>query len=200
MKSACRRTYDAVAPHYDQGMRPLDRWLLGRLREKTLSELPQVGRILEIGAGTGRNFIYYPEEASGVATEPSPEMLKIAAGKTRPRSVHLIQSGAEQIPFKNDSFHAAFATLVFCSVESPQKGFAEIRRVVGSGGKVVLLEHVRPGGLLGVLSDILNLITAPLFGDHVNRRTAREAEAAGLTVERVEKRLLGIINLIVCRV
>lgn len=200
MKSTCRRTYDAVAPHYERGMRPLDRWFLARWREKALNEISQPGRILEIGAGTGLNFAFYPKDATGFATEPSREMLKIAAGKTRPPAVHLIQSGAEQMPFKDGSFSAAFATLVFCSVESQQKAFAEVRRVVGAGGTVVLLEHVRPGGLLGPLFDVFNLLTAPLFGDHINRRTAREAAAAGLSVERVEKRLLGIINLIVCRV
>jgi len=53
---------------------------------------------------------------------------------------------------------------------------------------------------VGPLFDLLSLITVPLFNDHFNRRTANAAEAAGLEVVKIEKSLLGIINLIACRV
>jgi len=194
------RTYDEVAPHYDAAMRPLDRWFLARLRASTLRCLPNDSRILEIGAGTGLNFIYYPDNALGVATEPSTEMLRLAAEKRRPRGVKLLQSCAEALPFKNNSFDAAFATLVFCSVKSPAEVFSELRRVVRPGGTVLLLEHVRPKGLLGPVFDLLNLLTVAFFDDHFNRRTADEARASGLDVLRIDKSMLGIINLITCRV
>jgi ubiquinone/menaquinone biosynthesis C-methylase UbiE len=193
-------TYDEVAPHYDRAMRPLDRWFLARLRSATLRYLPENARILEIGAGTGLNFIYYPDNSLGVATEPSREMLRIATEKKRPEGVSLLQSCAEDLPFQNGSFDAAFATLVFCSVKSPGKVFAELRRVVKPGGTVLLLEHVRPKNLLGPLFDLLNLCTVRLFDDHFNRRTSDDARAAGLNLISVEKSLLGIINLITCRV
>ncbi|MGI8837511.1 MAG: class I SAM-dependent methyltransferase, partial [Pyrinomonadaceae bacterium] len=185
------RTYDQIAPHYDRGMRPLDRGFLARLRETTFQYLPQDGRILEIGAGTGLNFVYYPNNALAVASEPSREMLKIAQSKQRPERAHLIQGCAEHLPFADHSFDAAFATLVFCSVVRPEAAFAELQRVVKPGGAVMLLEHVRPNNLLGPLFDLLNWITVPLFDDHFNRRTAATAKAAGLNVVRVEKSLLG---------
>lgn len=194
------RTYDDIAPQYDAAMRPLDRWFLARLRATTFRYLPQDGRILEIGAGTGRNFVYYPTSTLSIASEPSREMLKIASEKKRPDHTRLIQSCGEQLPFADDSFDAAFATLVFCSLASPKKAFAELRRVVKFGGTVILLEHVRPNGLLGPAFDLLNLLTVPLFDDHFNRRTADEAEANGLRLVKVERSLLGIINLISCRV
>jgi ubiquinone/menaquinone biosynthesis C-methylase UbiE len=193
-------TYDDIAPHYDNMMRPLDRWFLARLRQTTFRYLPKDARILELGAGTGRNFIYYPANALAVASEPNREMLKIASEKQRPDTAQLVQSGAEQLPFADGSFDAAFATLVFCSIANPGQAFAELRRVVKSGGTVVLLEHVRPNGLLGPVFDLLNLITVPLFDDHFNRRTAEEARANGLQLVKVDRSLLGIINLISCRV
>jgi len=127
-------------------MRPLDRWFLARLRETTFRYLPEDARILEIGAGTGRNFVYYPTKTLSIASEPSREMLKIASEKKRPNSVRLVQSCAEQF------------------------------------------------------FDLLNLVTVPLFDDHFNRRTAEEAQANGLQLVKVERSLLGIINLISCRV
>lgn len=194
------RTYDDIAPHYDAAIRPLDRWFLARLRAKTLGYLPEDACILEIGAGTGRNFVYYPRQAFSVASEPSREMLKIASEKKRPESVRLLQSCAEQLPFADASFDAALATLVFCSLARPREAFAELRRVVKPGGTVILLEHVRPNGLLGPVFDLLNLLTVPLFDDHFNRRTAEEAQANGLQLVKVERSLAGIINLISCRV
>jgi ubiquinone/menaquinone biosynthesis C-methylase UbiE len=194
------RTYDEIAPHYDRAMRPLDRWFLARLRAATLQQLPAGARLLELGAGTGLNFVFYPTDTAGVATEPSSGMLHLAKEKKRPERVRLVQSSAEQLPFADNSFDAAFATLVFCSLAQPANAFAELRRVVKSGGTVVLLEHVRPSGLLGPVFDLLNLITVPLFADHFNRRTAGAARDAGLEVVNVEKSLLGIVNLIACRV
>src|SRR5262249_24729266 len=146
------------------------------------------------------NFVHYPPDAHGVATEFSREMLNIAGTKTRPTGVQLLQNSAEDLPFKSHSFDAAFATLVFCSVERPAQAFAELRRVVRPGGTVVLLEHVRPHGLLGPVFDLLNVFTKRLFDDHVNRRTAKIVSESGLEVVDVTTRLLGIINLIKCRV
>lgn len=192
--------YDSVAQHYEAVMRPLERWFLFGLRSKTLSQLPSGGRILEVGAGTGLNFVHYPPDARGVAGEFSGEMLKIAREKVRPHNVSLLQNRAEDLPFETDSFDAAFATLVFCSIESPARAFSELRRVVRPGGIIVLLEHVRPGGPLGPLFDLMNLLTVRVFDDHVNRRTEDEAKAAGLEVMGVRRSGLGIINLITCRV
>jgi len=191
--------YDEVAQYYEGVMSPLQRWGLVRLRQETIRQLP-AGKILEIGAGTGLNFVHYPPDAHGVATEFSREMLRIASTKAKPASVQLLQNRAEDLPFKNHSFDAAFATLVFCSVEHPALAFAELRRVVRPGGTIVLLEHVRPRGILGPLFDLLNVFTVRLFADHVNRRTAAMVAEAGLEVIDVKSRLLGIINFIKCRV
>lgn len=193
-----RATYDRLASRYDQAIGPLERRFLSRLRAETLKALPDNSRVLEVGAGTGLNFPFYPASSSGVATELSHEMLCRAQAKSRPDGVHLVQNSAEQLPFPDASFDAACATLVFCSVKSPARAFAELRRVVKPGGTIALLEHVRPSGLLGPLFDLLNLFTVALFDDHFNRRTAFEARRAGLQTLRVERRALGIINIIVC--
>lgn len=198
-----RVVYDRFASGYDGAMYPLERWFLARLRGRTLAVLPEGGRILEVGAGTGLNFSYYPRDvALGVASELSREMLRVASGKQqRPERVRLVQSSAERLPFPEDSFDAAVATLVFCSVASPGQAFSELRRVVRPGGTIALLEHVRPDGrLLGLLFDALSVLTVALFDDHFNRRTADEARRAGLSTVRVERRFFGIIQLIECRV
>ena len=193
-------TYDRAASFYDRWMRPLERAGLTRLRAAALAELPEGGRLLEVGAGTGANFRFYPEGVRAACVEPSGEMLLRARAKPeRPAGALLVRAYAERLPFADATFDAAFATLVFCSVASPAEGLSELRRVVRAGGRVVLLEHVRPEGVLGYAFDALSLLTVALFEDHFNRRTAAAARRAGLSVERVENHLLGAVQLIVCR-
>ena len=203
-----KHVYDHLAAVYDRAMRPLERLGLARLRARVLAEVSAGlagaaggGRLLEVGAGTGANFPFYPPGLRSACAEPSREMaLRARDREGRPEGASVVRAVAERLPFGDDSFDAAFATLVFCSVASPAEGFAELRRVVRAGGRVVLLEHVRPTGALGYAFDALSLLTVALFEDHFNRRTAEEARRAGLAVERVEKYLLGVVQLIVCRV
>ena len=192
-------TYNEVAPKYE-AISSFEQRFFPTLRAEALSLLPTNARILEVGAGTGLNFAHYPTGASGVASEPNSEMIKRASDKAKPSRVSLVQNCAEQLPFPDDSFEAAFATLVFCSVASPEASFAELRRVVRSGGKIILLDHVRPRGFLGLVFDVLNLFTVPLFADHMNRRTSELAKSAGLEVVEVRSHTCGIINLVTCKV
>lgn len=199
------QVYDRFADAYDRNMRPLERWGLARLRARALAEvasaLGEGGRLLEVGAGTGGNFALYPKGVRAACVEPSREMLLRAAAKPlRPAGSLLARACAERLPFADATFDAAFATLVFCSVASPAEGLKELRRVVRAGGRVVLLEHVRPAGALGYVFDALSLFTVALMDDHFNRRTAEEAGRAGLELLKVERHLRGIMQLIVCRV
>lgn len=173
---------------------PIERRYLGKLRRETLGNLPANSRILEIGAGTGANFEFYPSCSHAVASEISIKMLEIAKGKTT--SIDLVQADAQDLPFPANYFDAAFATLVFCSVPQPAKAFAEIKRVLKPGGKIVLLEHVRPNGLLGPFFDILNVLSVALIDDHFNRRTADIVREAGFLNVTEKRSLAGILDLI----
>jgi phosphatidylethanolamine/phosphatidyl-N-methylethanolamine N-methyltransferase len=188
--------YDKLAERYDRALAPFEKRFLSNWRRETLSSLPAGARLLEVGAGTGANFEFYPRSAVAVASEISREMLKLAREKTS--SIALVRADAEVLPFAANSFDAAFATLVFCSIAKPENAFAELRRVVAPRGKIALLEHVRPPGALGFVFDALNLLTVPLFEDHFNRRTAETAAGCGLRVLEVRRKAFGIVNLIVC--
>ncbi len=187
--------YDKIAKYYDRGFAPVTRYVAG-LRRETIGFLPDNASILEVGAGTGANFEFYPACRQAVASDLSIKMIEFARGKTD--SIAIVQADAQALPFPAGHFDAAFATLVFCSVPDPVKAFAELGRVVKRGGRVVLLEHVRPDGLLGYAFDLLNYVTVALIDDHFNRRTAEIAARSGLRVIEVRKKLRGAVNLIVC--
>ncbi len=191
-------TYDRLARFYDLAFAPFERRFLGRWRRETLSLLPADAVILELGAGTGANFEFYPTCKQAVSSEISVEMLNAASKKVGSNT--LVQADAQQLPFPDDTFDAAFATLVFCSIPDPAMAFAELQRTIKSGGSVVLLEHVRPTGIVGYVFDALNVLTVAFIDDHFNRRTADIAAESGLEVLEVRRKAAGAVNLIVCRV
>jgi ubiquinone/menaquinone biosynthesis C-methylase UbiE len=188
--------YDKFAKGYDKAFAPFEKRFLSKWREETLSYLPENAKILEIGAGTGANFEFYPTSKCAVASEISIKMLEFARHKTN--EIKFVQANAETLPFAANSFDAAFATLVFCSIPKPENAFAELRRIIKPNGKIILLEHVRPNGLLGFTFDFLNILTVALIEDHFNRQTAKLAEQSGLEVLEVKQKAFGIVNLIVC--
>lgn len=190
--------FDSFAKFYDSMLAPFEKRFLGRWRKETLSFLPENAHILEIGAGTGANFKFYPNAKCAVASEISIEMLNQAQIKND--SAKLIQADAETLPFSSNSFDAAFATLVFCSIPKPENAFAELQRIIKKGGKIILLEHVRPQGLLGYTFDFFNVFSMLLIEDCFNRKTAKIAEKSGLKIVEVKEKAFGIVNLIVCEV
>lgn len=190
--------YDKLADKYDKALAPFEKRFLSNWRRETLSYLPENAKILEIGAGTGLNFRFYPKCRQAVAGEISFKMLGFAQAKTD--FIELVQTDAETLPFAANSFDAAFATLVFCSIPKPENAFAELKRVVKNQGKIVLLEHIRPKGFWGFAFDFLNIFTSSLIEDHFNRQTAQIAEKSGLKILQVKEKAFGIVNLIVCEV
>lgn len=190
--------YDKFAKGYDRCFAPLEKLGLSKYRQEALSLLPADAAILELGCGTGANFEFYPPSRTAVSTEISFEMIKRAKAKRRENL--LVNADAQALPFGESVFDAAFATLVFCSIPKPEMAFAELKRVIRPGGLVILLEHVRPDGILGPVFDGLNAITSRLAEDHFNRRTAHTAERCGLTIIEVRRKMAGIMNLIVCQV
>lgn len=102
------------------------------------------GDVLEIGAGTGANFSYFPPGIRWTGCDPNPAgrgySERAAALAGIPASWH--SAGAEQLPFDAGRFDAIVATLTLCSVQSPERALDEIHRVLRPGGVFLFLEHV----------------------------------------------------------
>lgn len=156
-------------------------------------------RLLEIGVGTGKNLAYHPQGARSVAIDLSPRMLERAARRSErsARHVDLILADAQHLPFRDDVFDAAAATFVFCSVPDPVLGLSEVARVVRGEGQIHLLEHVRAANsIAGRVMDLLNPMVVRLSGANINRRTVSNVARAGVEVDSVVSRGLGIIKVI----
>jgi ubiquinone/menaquinone biosynthesis C-methylase UbiE len=103
--------------------------------------------------------------------------------------VELQEMDVQHLAFPDYVFDIVFATFVFCSVPDPVLGLRELRRICKPGGRLLLLEHMRPGNTLqGLLFDVLNPIVVRMMGANINRRTMENIRKAGWRI-RVEERL-----------
>jgi len=160
-----------------------------------------VGRVLEIGAGTGANFPYYGRVDQLVAVEPDPYMLRRARRRAERLglAVDLRQAAAEALPFADASFDTVVATLVFCTVGDPARALAEVRRVLKPGGTFRFIEHVRADApALAWLQDRLTPVWQRLgAGCHPNRQTLEAIEGAGFEIVELQRQPFGPTPLIV---
>lgn len=86
------------------------------------------------------------------------------------QAVDLRLLDVENLQFADGTFDSVVGSFVFCSVPDPVRGLRELRRVVKPGGRIVLLEHVRPPGLVGRVADLLNPLVGPIAGANINSR------------------------------
>lgn len=128
---------------YGRLARYMERGPVGRYRRELLA--PLTGRVIEIGGGTGENIKHYsPLATQVVVTEPDRFMLKRARQQDARSTSRLefVRAPGERLPFKDETFDAAVATLVLCSVTDQAAVLKEIRRILRPGGTLHFFEHV----------------------------------------------------------
>lgn len=187
-----RAKYNRNAKLYNVLEFPMELLWYSRWRKQLFAKL-RGQRILEVGVGTGKNLPYYSSEMQGIGLDLSDGMLTRAKQHIRDGVVTLVQGDAQQLPFRDGAFDVAIATFVFCSVPDPVHGLREIRRVLASDGRLLLLEHVLPENkVLASLFNRANSFTVRQAGVHINRRTAESIRQAGFKI-REEKNLLSTV-------
>ena len=178
-----------LAALYDRLMSSSEQRWLGEARRQLLSGL--AGRVLEIGAGTGANFQHYSAQAQVTAIEPSIHFIKRARAKmaTAQASIELKEADAQALPFANDTFDAAVATLVFCTIPDPMRALSEVKRVTRGGAPLLMIEHVKaktPG--IQLLQNLWNPCQNFIGGGcNVTRDTEAVVRDAGFQIQEVRE-------------
>ena len=107
-------------------------------------ESVDLGRLLDVGTGTGRMAeLYAPVASHVVAIDKSPEMLRIARARLQhlpPGSIELVQGDFAALPFAD----AAFDTVLFHQVlhysHTPETVLTEAARVTAPGGRIAIVD------------------------------------------------------------
>ncbi|MGQ5701533.1 ArsR/SmtB family transcription factor [Sandaracinobacteroides sp. A072] len=110
---------------------------------------PFVGRLLDIGTGTGRILELLAAEAeSATGVDRSPEMLRIARGKLTAdgeQTADLRQSDMRSLPFGPGSFDTITLHHVLHFAEDPAGAIAEAARLLAPGGKLLVADYAPHG-------------------------------------------------------
>jgi ubiquinone/menaquinone biosynthesis C-methylase UbiE len=173
---------------------------LSRLMEREVGEHRQEllaglsGRVLEIGAGNGMNFQHYPATVEEVvALEPEAYLRAKADAAARDARVPVtVRDGvADPLPLQDDSFDAAIASLVLCTVPDPGSALGELQRVLKPGGELRFLEHVRSDrprkARIQAWLDRSGIWPRVGGGCHCARDTVGAIDAAGFQIKRVQR-------------
>jgi SAM-dependent methyltransferase len=127
------------------------------------------GDALEIGAGTGYftlNLLQGGAIGRATATDISPGMLA-RLDRTAARldlEVRTVASGAEELPFPDESFDLVFGHAVLHHIPDVGRAFAEFRRVLRPGGALAFCgEPSAYGDTLAAAPKRLGMLAAPLW-------------------------------------
>ena len=190
------RIYDATwgrmfSTFYDRAFAATEEAGLREMRAQLLRQAR--GRVLELGSGTGLNLELYPHEGLDclTLTEPDPHMIKQLRDRVEEIgcAADVMEVGAENLPFDDDSYDTVVVTLVLCTVPNQAVALREISRVLKPDGQLLFLEHVRATNDPSLAKWQDRLETPWRFlgdGCHCNRDTVAGLKTAGFEIGEIE--------------
>lgn len=157
---------------------------LRRLRRQNLVGL--TGRVLEVGAGTGSNFEFYPDTVSEVVAVEPERTLAAVAQQAAARAVVPVTVSMDTVEHfaAAEPFDAVVCSLVLCSVDDPESVVVQLLSMLKPGGQLRYLEHIAGTGGRARLQRIADATVWPrLFGNcHTHRHTEEAIVGAGFRV------------------
>ena len=143
-----RAMFDSIAPIYDVMNHAMTAGLHRRWRTLAARAVAQPGdRVLDACCGTGDLALAAAAEGASVTgLDFSERMLERARRKSG--EIEWVRGDALRLPFADDSFDAVTVGFGVRNVEDLDRGLRELRRVLRPGGRLAILEVVRPKGPL----------------------------------------------------
>jgi ubiquinone/menaquinone biosynthesis C-methylase UbiE len=190
-----RRVWDKAAPSYDRQIAFFEKIQFAGGRE-WLGERAR-GRVLEVAIGTGLNLPHYPADVTITGIELSPAMLAVARQRATDlgRDVDLREGDAEHLPFGDASFDTVVCALSLCTIPNPDAAVAEMRRVLGPGGRLLLLDHIGSAWPPVYAAQwLLERLTIRAAGEHFTRRQLPLVKAAEFQIVETERLKIGTVE------
>lgn len=128
--------YDFLDAYWEKRYQPIRKRLWNHVKGK---------RVLDAGAGTGRNMPFYPSEKEIIAIDTSKQMLAKARKRANEAdaNVTLKQMDLTKLSFSKNSFDTVVATFVLFVIpaEKEEQAVKEIKRVLKKGGRLCVLDY-----------------------------------------------------------
>lgn len=193
-----RRRYDRLADVYDR------RWasyVEASVRETLRrTDLREEDAILDVGCGTGALLEAVGARVPGarlVGIDLSPAMLAVGSRKLGDRAA-LVAAEAERLPFPDHCFDLVLSSSALHYWPDPAAGLAEIGRVLGPGGRVVITDWCDDYLACRIVDFLLRILEPAhhrTYGTRACERLLREAGFGEIRIERYKiDRLWGLMT------
>ena len=168
--------FNRVARRYDAANRVMSGGIDVVWRKKAITRLlgglGDAPKILDLGAGTLDGALEIARRSPGAivaAADFAREMLRAGRGKlpSTGASAGRIDTHAadgHHLPYRDGAFDGAFSAFCVRNLRDLPSGLRELRRVVRPGGRVVILEFLRPERTRFFFDRIWNAHVLPLVG------------------------------------
>ncbi len=147
MFGAIARTYDLNNRLHSFGRDQA--WRRAAVR---LADVKPTDRVLDCACGTGDLTRAFADAGAKAVTglDFTPEMLEIARSRrlspqeSTTENISYVQGDAQKLPFEDESFDIVSIAFGIRNVARPPQALTEFRRVLRSGGRLIILEFGRP--------------------------------------------------------
>ena len=149
-----RDEFGRLASFYDFGVRNAFRWIGGEIGFRCgiveTADVRPGQHVLDVACGTGTLLALLAActgpDGRAVGIDMSEQMLETGRQKVKMSQVEFIQGNAEALPFEDESFDRATASLAIHEMnrQGRANALAEMRRVLKPGGLAVLADMRRP--------------------------------------------------------
>jgi ubiquinone/menaquinone biosynthesis C-methylase UbiE len=150
------------------------------------------GEVLEIGVGSGANFVHYDPARVGkvYALEPNATMRRLAEKQRRRTNltVEFLSLPGERIPLGDYSVDTVVSTFTLCTIPGVTEAIKGLKRVLRHDGKFIFFEHgLSPDARVQRWQRWTEPMTRRLFeGCQITRDIPTLIAQQGFKVERIE--------------
>ena len=150
--------YDLIAGYFKES----------RKKSVDALEIKAGDKVLIVGAGTGLDLAFLPNDCEIVATDITPAMIERIKKRssTSNRRVQAIVMDGQRLEFAGNSFDKIILHLILAVIPDPIACIKESERVLKPGGHIVVFDKfVRRDTKPSILRRVANLLTNLIFTD-----------------------------------
>jgi len=150
------------------------------------------GTVLEIGVGSGANFVHYDSTRVSklYALEPNPGMIRLAqrAQRRTKLNIEFLDLPGERIPLESDTVDTVVSTFTLCTIPGIDDAIQGLRRVLRRGGRLIFFElGLAPDPAIQRWQQRLEPVHRWLFqGLYLTRDIPSLISRGGFKIEQVE--------------